>query len=114
MFNSTGQVTETTIANVAVRLNAAASAQWVTPAESCGLLPGMARKQMLADGELVEGVVTVDELREASEVSALDPRRGGVSDAGLTAGHVSHLQSGTLEVKCFNAVRGSFKAQITL
>ncbi len=69
MFNPAGEVTETTIANVAFRLDPAQSDRWVTPAESCGLLPGMARKQMLADGDVAEGVVTVDQLRAAAEVS---------------------------------------------
>lgn len=87
MFNAARQVTETSIANVAVRLDRAASEQWVTPAESCGLLPGMARKQLLADGELVEGVITVDQLHEAGEVSlASAADAGGVRGMRPAAG----------------------------
>lgn len=81
MYNPAGQITETTIANLAVRLDRATSTRWVTPAESCGLLPGMARKQMLSDGELVEGVVTIEELQSASEVSAV----GSAGGVGLSA-----------------------------
>lgn len=76
MFNPAGEVTETTIANVAMRLDAAVSGEWVTPAEGCGLLPGMARKHMLSEGSIVEGVVTVDQLRAASKVSGIAGSKG--------------------------------------
>ena len=39
--------------------------RWRTPPTDCGLLAGTMRAELLASGELYEGVVTLDELREA-------------------------------------------------
>lgn len=88
LFNPLGQLTETTIANIAFRLNPLKKT-YITPATGCGLLPGMARRDLLERGEVVEGVVTIEEVRRAAE-------------------------AGSLDVICFNAVRGIYKATITL
>ncbi|BGP44483.1 hypothetical protein JCM10450v2_000297 [Rhodotorula kratochvilovae] len=85
LFNPAGQVTESSISNVAFRLQGGRDTSWVTPAASCGLLEGVMRAEMLERGQIVEGVVTVEEVREAAK-------------------------RGTLEILCFNGVRGSFKA----
>ena len=72
LLNERGEVTETTRANLAVRL----AGRWCTPPLSCGLLPGVERGRHLATGRLVERVVTVDDLRNASAVATLSSVRG--------------------------------------
>jgi para-aminobenzoate synthetase/4-amino-4-deoxychorismate lyase len=72
LVNERGEVTETTRANLAVRING----QWCTPPLSCGLLPGVERARQLADGRLVERVVTVEDLLGAPAVATLSSLRG--------------------------------------
>lgn len=62
MFNTQGQITETTIANVAVRRKNGVDEPWLTPSEQCGLLAGVKRQVMIEKGELQESVITLDEL----------------------------------------------------
>ena len=80
LHNERGEVTETTIANVAVKRGDV----WITPAVFCGLLPGTMRAQLLDDGGIQEGVVRLEE---------------------LTPGE---------PIRCFNAVRGIWDAQLVL
>jgi para-aminobenzoate synthetase / 4-amino-4-deoxychorismate lyase len=72
LVNERGEVTETTRANLAVRLNG----QWCTPPLWCGLLPGVERARRLADGRLVEHVVTVEDLLGAPAAATLSSLRG--------------------------------------
>ena len=72
LINERGEITETTRANVAVRLGD----QWCTPPLRCGLLPGIQRARDLADGRLVERVITVDDLLGAQFVATLSSLRG--------------------------------------
>jgi para-aminobenzoate synthetase / 4-amino-4-deoxychorismate lyase len=65
-------VTESTIANVAVRLDGV----WWTPPIASGLLPGTGREAALRDGRLQERPVTVDELRAAEGVALVSSVRG--------------------------------------
>lgn len=69
MYNAEGEITETSIANIAVRLDAAALSPWITPRAVCGLLPGVMRAELIEKGEIEEGHVSVDELTRAAEVS---------------------------------------------
>jgi branched-subunit amino acid aminotransferase/4-amino-4-deoxychorismate lyase len=46
LVNERGEITETTITNVAVLRGG----KWLTPAVSCGLLPGVKRAELLANG----------------------------------------------------------------
>jgi para-aminobenzoate synthetase / 4-amino-4-deoxychorismate lyase len=78
LWNERGEVCETTIANLAIEIDG----KWVTPPVSSGLLPGTLRAEMLARGELMERVVTVDELK------------------------------GVANIRLFNSVRGEFQAQL--
>lgn len=80
LVNERGEITETTIANVALPRNGV----WVTPQVSCGLLAGVMRAELLALGHIVEGVIPVET---------------------LVAGET---------VRCFNALRGLFEAQLQL
>ncbi|KAI7885013.1 D-aminoacid aminotransferase-like PLP-dependent enzyme, partial [Lichtheimia hyalospora FSU 10163] len=63
LWNKDRQVTESSIANVAIQsLGENGHHVWKTPSVECGLLPGVFREALLANGELVEDIITVDEL----------------------------------------------------
>jgi para-aminobenzoate synthetase / 4-amino-4-deoxychorismate lyase len=72
LVNDRGEVTESTIANLAVRLEGV----WVTPPIDAGLLPGTYRTVLLREGRLIERPVTVDELRRAGELALVSSVRG--------------------------------------
>lgn len=84
--NERGEITEGTRACVAL-LRVSDNA-FVTPSLSCGLLPGTMRQHLLNVGTLVEGVITIQDLREAA-----------------AAGRPAYL---------FNSVRGVQAAKIIL
>jgi para-aminobenzoate synthetase/4-amino-4-deoxychorismate lyase len=72
LINEHGEVTETTLANVAMlRRN-----QWITPMTSCGLLPGTMREQLLIDGQIIEGVIRREELVHEETVRCFNSVRG--------------------------------------
>jgi branched-subunit amino acid aminotransferase/4-amino-4-deoxychorismate lyase len=72
LINERDEVTETTITNIAVYRER----QWITPALSCGLLPGVARAELLARGDIVEGVIHVDDLSQGEVVRCFNALRG--------------------------------------
>ena len=72
LVNPDGEVTESTIANLAVQIKGA----WYTPPLSSGLLPGTGRAALLASGELAERAITIEELRAASAVELISSTRG--------------------------------------
>jgi para-aminobenzoate synthetase/4-amino-4-deoxychorismate lyase len=72
LVNDHGEVTESTIANLAVRLDGV----WVTPPIDAGLLPGTYRTVLLREGRLIERPVTVDELRGAGGLALVSSVRG--------------------------------------
>ena len=72
LLNDRGEVTESTIANLAVELDGA----WVTPPISSGLLPGTYRAVLLREGRLIERPVTVPELRTATGLALVSSARG--------------------------------------
>ena len=72
LWNADGEVTETTIANVVVRLGESL----YTPPVACGLLEGTMRRRMLESGQLRERRIRLDELAAASEILLLNSVRG--------------------------------------
>jgi para-aminobenzoate synthetase / 4-amino-4-deoxychorismate lyase len=85
LVNERGEVTESTIANLVVRMGD----RLVTPAVECGLLPGVLRAELLERGEIVEAPIRVEELLGAEEVWLISSLRGwrrarveGLRDAG--------------------------------
>jgi para-aminobenzoate synthetase/4-amino-4-deoxychorismate lyase len=72
LVNDRGEATESTIANLAVRLGG----RWVTPPVESGLLPGSYRARLVREGTLQERRVTVVELRGAEEVALVSSVRG--------------------------------------
>ncbi|KAI8647883.1 aminotransferase [Parasitella parasitica] len=69
LWNKEGNVTETSITNIAVRFVVDGRYIWKTPKIECGVLPGVFRSFLLQNEELIEDVITIQELIEAQEVS---------------------------------------------
>lgn len=72
LMNVRSEVTESTIANLAVRLSGA----WVTPPLDCGVLPGTFRAVLLREGRLRERPVRADELGAAEGLALVSSVRG--------------------------------------
>ncbi len=72
LVNDLGQITETTVANVAVRLNDV----WVTPPREDGLLAGVMREHLIRSGRIKERSVSIDDLLRAEAVAVFNSVRG--------------------------------------
>ena len=72
LFNEQGEITESTIANVAVDI----AGKLYTPPVFCGLLPGTLRAHLLQQGELIERPITLEELLRSPRVFLLNSVRG--------------------------------------
>ncbi len=72
LVNTRGEVTESTIANLAVRIEG----RWVTPPLDAGLLAGTYRQELLREGSLIERPIRISELLEAEEVALVSSVRG--------------------------------------
>jgi para-aminobenzoate synthetase/4-amino-4-deoxychorismate lyase len=67
-----GELTETTTANLAVRLGG----RWWTPPTASGCLPGVERGLLLELGRLHERVLSVHDLQHAEQLAVLNSLRG--------------------------------------
>nr|WP_315465021.1 aminodeoxychorismate synthase component I [uncultured Rhodoferax sp.] len=72
LFNAQGEVTECTRGNIALLLDG----QWVTPPLSCGLLAGVGRAVLLAQGRLKEQLVRVEQLQKVQGIAFINSLRG--------------------------------------
>ena len=72
LWNQRREVTEFTIGNVAVKLEGA----WFTPPLSAGLLPGVMRETLLAEGRLRERIILLDDLQRAEGLALINSVRG--------------------------------------
>lgn len=72
LFNEAGQVTETTVANIAVEIDGVL----YTPPVRCGLLPGTRRAMMLEQGLLRERIIRIEEMLKSPGVYLLNSFRG--------------------------------------
>ncbi len=72
LVNDRGEVTESTIANVAVSL----SGRWITPPLDAGLLPGVGREVALEEGWLEEATIRVDDLERTDAMELVSDVRG--------------------------------------
>ncbi|MEP6501898.1 MAG: aminodeoxychorismate synthase component I [Betaproteobacteria bacterium] len=72
LWNERGELTEFTRGNVALRIDG----RWLTPSLSSGLLPGIARAVLLADGTLQEAVLTRDDLARCDGLAFFNSLRG--------------------------------------
>jgi para-aminobenzoate synthetase/4-amino-4-deoxychorismate lyase len=71
LVNTAGEVTESCRANVVARLGG----RLLTPAQSCGLLPGAYRARLLARGVLTQSRLTPDDLARAEAVWLINSLR---------------------------------------
>ncbi len=87
LVNEHGQLTETTLANLAVRIDG----NWWTPPVAAGCLPGIQRAALVELGQLHERALTPYDLYRADRIAVLNSLRGW-RPAVLTAqpGHHSH------------------------
>ncbi|KAI8368152.1 aminotransferase [Radiomyces spectabilis] len=67
LWNQQHQVTETSIANIAVGEPINDTWNWKTPMTDCGLLGGVFRQYLLSTGEVKEAIITVDDLVHAQQ-----------------------------------------------
>ena len=72
LINEREEITETTVMNLGVLRES----RWITPQLSCGLLPGVLRQELLARGEIVEGVIPAAELQPGEIVRCFNALRG--------------------------------------
>jgi para-aminobenzoate synthetase/4-amino-4-deoxychorismate lyase len=72
LTNDRGEITESTIANVAVSIDG----RWLTPPLDAGLLPGVGREVALEEGWLTEGPILVEDLARADAIELVSDVRG--------------------------------------
>jgi para-aminobenzoate synthetase/4-amino-4-deoxychorismate lyase len=72
LVNERGYVTETTIANLCVRLDG----RWWTPPLSAGCLPGVERGRLLDAGDVQERELTVEDLHRADALAVVSSLHG--------------------------------------
>ncbi|MFW3169703.1 aminodeoxychorismate synthase component I [Geodermatophilus sp. CPCC 206100] len=72
LVNEHGELTETTTANLALRLGG----RWWTPPTTSGCLPGVERGRLLDLGRLHERVLFVRDLHDAEEIAVVNSLRG--------------------------------------
>jgi para-aminobenzoate synthetase/4-amino-4-deoxychorismate lyase len=74
LWNTRGEITESTIANVIVEID---GVRW-TPPRTCGLLAGIGREVLLESGAARERTITTSELKTAARLSLVSALRGEV------------------------------------
>lgn len=84
LWNEKGEVTESTISNVVVRMGG----RLLTPPVGCGLLAGTFREHLLKTGAIEEGIVTREMLLAADEVFLVNSVRKW-QKASITAGGIA-------------------------
>jgi len=85
LVNLLGEVTETSRANLAVRV----AGRWCTPPVASGLLPGVERCRLVESGVLHERSLSVADLRSATEVATISSLRGWLPASVATCEHCS-------------------------
>ncbi len=74
LWNEQGELTESTSANVVVRLDG----RWYTPPVACGLLPGVMRGHLLRADVIEEAVLPIDALERAEDVKLINSVRAWI------------------------------------
>ena len=72
LYNHHSQITESTIANIALEKNG----ELLTPPVSCGLLPGVYRSLMLEKGVIRESVLSIKDVLDSPRVFLMNGVRG--------------------------------------
>ena len=71
LWNTHGEITETTIANIVIRHDG----ELVTPPVSCGLLPGTYRAWLIERKEVIEKIVTVEDIERCDALYVINSVR---------------------------------------
>lgn len=74
LFNARGELTESTIANIAIERDG----RLLTPARECGLLAGTLRDRLLNEGRIAEAIVPAASLRTGERIWLLNSVRGWI------------------------------------
>jgi para-aminobenzoate synthetase/4-amino-4-deoxychorismate lyase len=74
LWNREGEVTESTLANLVLRLDG----EMITPTLDSGLLPGTLREELLSEGTIREAVVSLEDLSRAEETFLINSVRGWI------------------------------------
>lgn len=82
LWNRRGELTESTVANLALRLDG----RWWTPPVASGLLPGTLRAELLARGRLRERALPLAALERAESIRLFNSVRGFVRVGALERG----------------------------
>ena len=72
LWNEAGELTECSFGNLALEIDG----RWLTPRLDAGLLPGILRTELLAQGRLTEARLTRDDLARATGIAFLNSLRG--------------------------------------
>ena len=80
-LNTRGEVTECSIFNFVVEIDG----KLYTPPLECGLLPGIWRAKLLAEGTVSERILTPDDLRRASRIVVGNSVRGAIEVDSIEA-----------------------------
>ena len=72
LFNERGELTESTIANLVVKLNG----ELLTPPMDCGLLPGTLREHLLKTGKIKEAIITKAQLQDCTKIYLINSVKG--------------------------------------
>ena len=106
LVNERGEVVETTIANLAVRMEG----EWLTPPLDAGCLPGVYREELIDQGALREQALTVGDLVEADEVAVVNSvqgwRAGKLLEHGCRSGVSQDRSDGSARTKCYLPANG--------
>ena len=74
LCNEDGQLTEFTRGNLVLEINGVR----YTPPQSCGLLDGTLRRELLESGQLTERILNLDDLKNASRIIFINGLRGEI------------------------------------
>jgi para-aminobenzoate synthetase/4-amino-4-deoxychorismate lyase len=89
LWNEDGEITESTFGNIAALIDG----RWVTPALSCGLLPGIGRAVALRDGHLVEGIVQVSDVPRVQAWAFINSLRGWLAAELVDGGAIDGVST---------------------
>jgi para-aminobenzoate synthetase/4-amino-4-deoxychorismate lyase len=70
-WNEKGEVTESSVANVVVLMDG----ELFTPPVECGLLPGVFRNHLLAQGKIKERIISLEDFKRAEEIFLINSIR---------------------------------------
>ncbi|MHB8393158.1 MAG: aminodeoxychorismate synthase component I [Candidatus Dormibacteria bacterium] len=88
LVNERAEATETTVANLAVRLDG----RWWTPPVDSGCLPGIQRARLLERGQLTERVIASADLYSAEGIALVSSLRGWRRATLLGAAHSASVR----------------------